>query len=419
MWVYQALAFLAKRELQRLDPKVVGITGSAGKTSTKEAIAAVLERQFKIKKNKGSMNSDFGVTLTVLDQKSAYSSFSGWISVLAKSFKKILSPVADPYEILVMEMGVDGPGCMDPIVDVVKPDVGVFLNVKNIHRGEAHFPNRKAVFLEKRKMCDAIREGGWAVLNMDDNFVKQLKGDLPVDCIGIGTGEDADLRASEIKSARDGLRFTLNYEGKSLPVHLPHILGECHVTLALSAIAVGFVHGMSWSKIEAALKDFKLPPGRMNPIEGKNGSLIIDSSYNAAPDTMEAALEVLSLFPGRKIAALGTMNELADMAESEHIKIGKVAADTANVLIAVGAHAKHYVEGAVSAGMSKSMIHSFRTSKEAGEFLAEELRVNDVVLAKGSQNGVRMEKCVKLCMQEPEQARHLLARQEPYWLTHL
>lgn len=417
-WIYSILATLAKWKLQQIQPHVVSITGSAGKTSAKEAIAAVLEQKLSIKKSEKNMNSEFGVALTILDQKSAYGSVLGWLGVIFGAFFKVLK-TETPYDVLVMELGVDKPGDMDELLNVIHPDVAVFLNVKNVHRAEGQFPNRQAIFDEKAKMCRALTKDGWAVLNMDDNFVRQLEGSLAGSVVKIGSTEDCDLRARDVQSTRKGLEFILNYEDKTFPVHLPHVLGACHVNLILAAIAVGFIEGLNWPEIEKGLRNFSLPPGRMNPIEGKQGSLIIDSSYNAAPETMEAALDVLDLFSGRKIAALGTMNELGELSESAHLSIGKRAAEVADMLIAVGDHANELALGAQQAGLPLSMIHQFRNSKEAGEFLAEILGPRDVVLAKGSQNHVRMERLVKLCMQEPEQARHQLVRQEPYWLTHL
>jgi len=323
------------------------------------------------------------------------------------------------YDMLILEMGVDKPGDMDEILTVFEPDVLVFLNVKGVHIGENQFANRQAVFEEKSKAATRVPSGGWVILNKDDNFVRQLDGKLPAHTITIGVDEEADLRAEDVSTDTDGLRFTLVYENRRLPVHLPYVLGESHTTLVLASIAVGFIAGTPWKAIETALHEFKLPPGRMNKIEGKSGSLILDSTYNASPDTMESALSILNLFPGRKIAALGTMNELGELSESEHIKIGKLAAEYADMLIAVGDRAKDMVEGAQRGGMSASMIHSFRNSKEAGVFLANALEKHDTVLAKGSQNNVRMEHLVKLCMKNPEDARKLLVRQEPYWLTHM
>ena len=155
----------------------------------------------------------------------------------------------------------------------------------------------------------------------------------------------------------------------------------------------------------------------MNLIEGKNGSVLIDSSYNASPDSMELALNVLSSFSGRRIAALGTMNELGELSESAHIRLGKLAAQHADLLIAVGSEAKFIALGALNEGLSRSDIHSFKNSRDAGEFLSGLLEQGDVVLLKGSQNRVRMERCTLACMLEPERSKELLVRQEPFWLT--
>ena len=415
-WVLAALTVMARRQLKRIQPIVIAVTGSAGKTSTKECIAAVLERKFNVLKSSGNMNTEFGAALTILRQPKAYTA-QEWAKVLWDSVKTCLKkPVL--FDRFVMETGVDKPGDMNAIVQVVRPDMAVFLNVKEVHLGEGQFANRQAIFEEKARLCYAVPKEGWVVLNQDDAFVKQLMGKLPANTITIGTEESCDLRAKHIKSSTDGLKFTLCYEDKELPVILPCVMGEAHVSMALAAIAVGFVHGMSWRAIELALQDFHLPSGRMNRIEGKNGSTIIDSSYNASPETMEAGLNVLSEMGGRRIAALGTMNSLGSLSESAHLKIGKLAAKHADMLLAVGEQAALIAEGAARAGMSTSSTHVFRTSKEAGEFLSGILERGDTVLAKGSQDKVRMEHLVKVCMKDPSLAGKLLVRQDSYWLIH-
>lgn len=416
--VLGALRALAKRKLAVIRPKVIGITGSVGKTTTKEAVYSIVSRRFKTVKSQKSYNSDFGVVLTILGKESGFTSPSKWISILIKclieSFKK-----PEHFDVLILEMGVDKPGNMSEILKVVKPDIMVFLNVKDVHRSEGQFPNKEAIFEEKSKACVAVPDSGWVILNADDMYASQLYGKLPANTLSVGVEEkDANIRAKHVKTETDGLHFTLCYEDKEIKVHLPNVLGEYHVPLILSAIATGFLMEVPWKTISAGLHEFELPQGRMNKIDGKNGSLILDSSYNASPDTMEAALKVLGMFGGRKIAALGTMNELGELTESAHIKIGKVAAEYSDMLIAVGEHCTDIAEGAHRAGMSASMIHNFRNSKEAGEFLGKMLERGDVLLVKGSQNKVRMEKVVKACMRDPEKARQLLVRQEPYWLTH-
>ena len=417
-FVLTLLRFLARRRLAQIQPKVVGITGSAGKTSAKEVIYEVLSRRFKTKKSEKNLNTEMGLSLTILGLKAGYSSAGAWVETVFRALGSLFKKPED-YEVLVLEMGVDRPGEMDEILRIATPNIMVFLNVKNGHLGEGRFPNRQAIFEEKSKACAAVPKEGWVVLNADDPFVKQLVGHLPANTLSIGTEEGCDLQAVDLNMDTNGLRFTVRTEGKELPVKLPHVLGKQHVTMVLAAIAVGFIQGLPWKAIELSLQEYHLPPGRMNKIEGLNGSLIIDSSYNASPDTMAAALEILGLCHGRKIAALGTMNELGELTESEHIKMGKAAAEHADMLLAVGEQAKNLAAGAERGGMSASMIHTFRSSKEAGQFLSAILDRHDTVLAKGSQNGVRMEHLVKACMKNPAEARQLLVRQEPYWLTHL
>jgi len=415
-WVLALLRRLAKQRLEQVKPLIIGVTGSVGKTGAKEAISDVLGRRFVVRKSEKNLNSEFGTVLTILGLKSGYSSPWEWLVILLTAFRDSFKK-PEKYQMLLLEMGVDKLGDMSEILKVFTPNVMVFLNVKNVHIGPGQFSNRQAIYEEKSKAAVAVPPGGWVVLNKDDSFVRQLEGHLPAHTITIGMNEPADLFARDIEMTSDGLIFTLVYDGKEFLVKLPHVLGASHITLVLAAIAVGLINGLPWAAVQKALEDFKLPPGRMNKIEGKNGSLILDSTYNASPDTVESSLEILNLFHGRKIAALGTMNELGELTETEHIKAGKMAAKYADMLLAVGERAKDLAEGAQRGGMSASMIHVFRTSKEAGQFLSNMLDKHDVVLAKGSQNKVRMEHLVKMCMKHPEDARQLLVRQEPYWLT--
>lgn len=415
--VLKILRYSAEKKLEKINPQIVGITGSVGKTSTKEAIAEVLSRRFIIKKSQGGYNTEFGILLTILEKKSAYSSPFKWLNVIASSFIESFKK-PEKYNYLVMEMGVDKPGDMDEILKVIRPDIMIFTAVKDAHLEEGQFKNREAILEEKSKSCFAVPKDGWVILNHDDLFVKQLESKLIAQVVKIGTSEGSDIRAKNISGGPEGLKFTLAYEKHEINVVLPNILGECHVLSVLAAIAVGFIAGLQWKTIEAGLKEFRLPPGRMSKIEGKNGSTIIDSTYNASPATMEEALKILGTFHGRKIAALGTMNELGELAESAHIKVAKLAASYADLLIFVGKFANEMADGANRAGTARSMIHVFKNSNEAGEYLNKILEKNDVLLAKGSQNNVRMEHIVKLCMREPEKARTLLVRQEPYWLKN-
>lgn len=416
-WMLVALRWMAQQRLAKIQPKIVGVTGSSGKTTAKELMAEVLGRRLKVKKSPKNLNTEFGAIFTILDRPVPRTT-GQWLFTLVASAISLLRKV-ESYDILVMEMGVDKPGDMDETLKVFRPDHMVFLNVKNEHLDDGQFPHRKAIFEEKSKACYGVNVGGWSIINMDDKFVKQLDGKLPEKALKVGCEEGVDLEAQEIRTDRDGLHFNLVTDGEVYPVHLPNVLGECHVTLVLSAIAVGFLNEIPWKAIEVALKEFQMPPGRMNRIAGLHDSMIIDSSYNASEDTMKAGLDILSLFHGRKIAALGSMNELGELTEAAHLRVGKYAAKHADMLVAVGKHATLLAEGVQMEGLSASMIHVFQNSMEAGEFLQGILERNDVMLVKGSQNNVRMEHVVKACMKYPEEARQQLVRQEPYWLKHL
>ncbi len=283
---------------------------------------------------------------------------------------------------------------------------------------EGQFSDLDDIFVEKSRLIKSLPEKGWAVLNADDTRVVSLAKEVACNTVTFGTATNADLRAKSIRCTTEGLKFKLHYETTSHEVHFPYMLGRHQVYVLLPAFAVGFVMGISFKKIYAQLRDFRPPPGRMNRIEGQKNTTIIDSSYNASPETMIAALNVLKSMPGRKIAALGSINELGEYSEKEHKRVGRHVPASADMLVTVGEDARYYAKAAHDAGFSKDRIFSFETSLAAGEFLKSQLREEDVILAKGSQNNVRMEMLVEALMQHPEQAETLLVRQESYWKHH-
>lgn len=420
LWVLEAL--VAWR-LGKIKPEIVGVTGSVGKTSTKEAIYAVLkggEGQPAAHRTPKSYNTEFGVMLAVLEQESGYSSPFKWAwAILCAAFSTLtLEPPY--YRTLIVEMGADKPGDIDYLVKHLPPKIGVLTAVKLVHLGEGQFKNVEDVLKEKSKLLRALPRDGWAVVNADDARVEKLKCHI----LSVGMSSKADLRAREVESGLHGLKFTLAYEDRTHTLHFPHLLGEHQIYVVLPAIAVGFLHGLSITDIMERLRDFRLPPGRMSLLEGVHGSILIDGSYNASPETMVAALQVLAGIPvgmGRKIAALGSMNELGKGAEREHRKIGKMLPTVCDVLVTVGGEARWFAEEAMasSMGLPRGSVFSFDSSMEAGNFLQGMVNKGDVILAKGSQNGIRMEHCVKQLLAHPEEAAQVLPRQDPYWLHHL
>lgn len=402
---------MARFRLKRFKGKIIAVTGSVGKSSTKEAIYTVLNSRFKVKKSKKSMNSDFGLLLTILDIESGFSSATKWswylLKGLANSFRK------EYNEVLLLEFGVDKPGDMNFLVSVVKPDIAVLTNIFHTHLNEGQFKDPAAVFEEKSKLIKALKEGGRAVLNADNSFAASL---IKKGVITFGVEKEADYMAANISQSLDGVTFILKHDGKKYEVDVP-VIGAYQAYTVLPAIICGQLLGMTVEETIAALKRYNLPPGRMSAIPAINEATILDSSYNSSPAALREALRVLKDVAGnrRKVAVLGSMNELGSESRSLHEAIGAAVPDCADVLLTVGEAAETIAEKAKEKRMRQ--VYSFKTAIEAANFFKEKIRKDDLILVKGSQNNVRLERFVKALMAYPENAKDLLVRQEKIWQT--
>ena len=404
------LALKARAYLKKHNVQVIAVTGSVGKTSTKEAIYKVLSSKFDVYASKKSFNTEFGLSLAVLQEnESGFSSPVAWLRILGRALfrkKKV-------YKKIVLEMGADKPGDIKRLVRIAPPKIAVVTAVRPVHMADGQFSGLEAIAREKGVLVKSLPREGMAVLNNDDECVRNMQ--TPAGRFSYGAEGPAMLTAEDVKATAKGLKFKAVYRGETGEFSVP-VIGAFQVYVLLPAIAVGLQMGMKLGECASALSDFQLPPGRMNPIAGINRSQIIDSSYNASPTTMEAALDVLdSIYAPRKIAALGTMNELGELTHEAHIALGGRAARVADILIAVGHEAPTIKRGALEAGMKEADIFTFFDSEEAGNFLKDRLKQGDLVLVKGSQNKVRMERLVKLIMKEPHKAKDLLCRQGKAW----
>ncbi len=407
-------SILAKRAHQFLKKnkvKVIAVTGSVGKTSTKEAIYTVLKSKFEVTRSQKSFNTPMGMSLAILgESESGFSSILAW----AKILKRALFNKRKPPKIMVLEMGADKPGDIQTLMDIAPPSISVITAVKEVHLGEGHFKNIEAITQEKGTLVRSLSPSNLAILNGDDARVQVMKTDAKKVLYGHDSAHD--LRVMDVKSTPQKLHFKVSHKGESARFEAP-VIGEFQIYVCLPAIAVGLSLGMSLQECSQALASFALPPGRMNPIEGINSSHILDGSYNASPSTVEASLKMLQSFDARrKIAALGTMNELGELSHEAHIQAGQHAATISDLLIVVGPEAETLKKGAQEAGFPDKNIHTFVDSDDAGDFLAHQLEEGDLVLVKGSQNQVRMEKLVKKIMQNPAQASELLCRQGSAWV---
>lgn len=414
-FVLWALKRMAKFRLRKFKGKIIAVTGSVGKTSTKEAIYSVLNAQYKVKKSEKSMNTDFGLTLTILDIESGFSSAIKWSWLLLKAFYSCMR--RDYSEVLLLEFGVDKPRDMDFLLSVVKPDVAVITSVCPVHLGEGQFKDMQDIFDEKKKIVEALKEDGVAVLNIDNPFLEHLaKARGKRGTITFGTNRDAAAFASRIEQSVEGMQFIFHYKDKRYEVKAK-MFGEYQVYVLIPALICADIMGMNMEEAIIALGRYSLPPGRMTVIPAKNGATILDSSYNSSPEALREALKVLKITGEnrRKVAVLGNMNELGKESEMLHEFIGEIIPSCADELLTVGENAKAFAKEAAGKGMEKEHIHTFRTAIEAAEFFQDKIKKDDIILVKGSQNNVYLERFVKVLMANPEEAKRLLVRQEKVW----
>ncbi|MEK7650234.1 MAG: UDP-N-acetylmuramoyl-tripeptide--D-alanyl-D-alanine ligase [Patescibacteria group bacterium] len=410
LWILRVEASLV---IRRFKPVIIGITGSVGKTSAKEAIAAVLGEHFRMRKSPKSYNSELGLPLTILGLESAWHSSLGWLKNIIYGALRVIS--RDEYpELLVLEMGVDRPGDFDKVLPWLKPNVGVVTMIGDMPVHVEFFDGPDAVAAEKSKLVEALPEEGVAIINADDPRVLAMQKQLKSKVITYGFSRKAEVRASGVrmslkKGRPDGMTFKIDYQGKTVPIRVPGVVGEQSIYAFLAAAAVGLAQDLNLIEISEALLKYEHPPGRLRLLDGQKNSLILDDTYNSSPLAALAALEALSKMPAeRRIAALGDMLELGKYTPEAHRMIGKRAAEVADVVIAVGVRAKFMDIG------EAAEFHWFAKSTEAADFLGHFIREGDAILVKGSQ-GVRMEKIVKALLLHSEDSHHSLVRQEEYW----
>ncbi len=398
-----------KIALKRNGYRIVAITGSAGKTSTKKAISLVLKQKYKVLvTEEENYNTEFGLPLTVLGKRTPPSKF-GWISLTLSSFFSSLKKTN--YEYLIVEMAADKPGDIEYLADFVRPNVAVVTNIFPVHL--LKFKTIDSITSEKAKILNGLQEGDWAVLNYDDNKVARMK--VPAEAQSISFGKKSDR--VKIVSQKIDHEISVNtfiVDGKEIEVTV-RALGEHLLTIFGAAIAVGLAEGVPLESIITGLEKFQPIKGRSNIIEGIKGSLIIDDSYNANPASMKVAINTLQKIRGeRRIALLGNMNELGDSQESGHREVAEFLKGKCDVLVTVGEVARRYIADEIKKS-EKIPIFSFMKSEQAGDFLSDYIKKGDVILAKGSQNGVWMERAVKKIMAEPNRAGQLLPRQSNSW----
>jgi UDP-N-acetylmuramoyl-tripeptide--D-alanyl-D-alanine ligase len=421
------ISCILKKESQlvlwKYRPKVISITGSVGKTSTKDAVYAVISSISYVRKSEKSYNSEIGLPLTILGCPNGWNNFYIWIKNILKGLWLIIWPHKYP-KWLILEVGVGKPKDMGQTASWLKSDVVIMTAIGETPVHIEFFDSRSHLIKEKSELIKTLKKDGILILNADDEAVAEMKTKTKNRVITYGFKEGADIKGSEDTifysngGVPQGIIFRVDQGGNSLPVVINGVFGRNHIYASLAALAVSF--GLKLNMINAvnSLKKYDVPPGRMRLLEGINDSFIIDDTYNSSPFACEAALETLGEVKnkGRKIAVLGDMLELGRHTEEAHKNIGKIAKEEAEVLIVVGPRAQAIKTGALDAGMKQKNILEFNNSRETGEFLKTFIKSNDLILIKGSQ-GMRMERAVEAILKDKENKDKLLVRQDKEWLN--
>ena len=364
-----ALQQIARYWRRKLDLRVVGITGSVGKSTTKEMVFEVLSTRYRTLKNPGNLNNEIGLPLTMLRLSAG-------------------------HQRAVFEMGFYVPGEIAFLCDIALPQIGVVTNIGTVHAERAG--SQEAIARGKAELVQALPPApeGVAILNFDDPWVRQMEEKTKARVFFYGLSREANLWADNVVGlGLEGIRFRLHYQGETLHVRIP-LIGRHSVHTALRAAAVGLAEGMNWQEILEGLNQGHTQL-RLAAVRSQTGALLLDDTYNASPESMLAALNLLDELEGRKVAVLGDMLELGPYERGGHEMVGLRAAQVASVLLTLGDRAHMIADAARRAGMKKSSILEFNEFEPLIEWLKVNLTKEDAVLIKGS-HGLRMDRITSM-----------------------
>ena len=365
-----ALGDIAREALKRIGAKVVAVTGSVGKSTTKEMIASVLSGTFRVSKTPANHNNDIGMPMAILD-------------------------MPEDTEVAVLEMGMNHFREIAYLSGIAHPDVAVIINV-----GTAHIEflgTQQGIRQAKLEILEGMTPQGMLLLNGDDTMLRYLDVMPKQRITYFGKSEGCNVRALDVSQSEGTLHFQVEAGRLTFPVDMK-LEGEHYAADALAAVTVGLKLGVHPDKIRQQLDAFQNISGRQEIFEAK-GFTIINDCYNAGPESMAAALNVLGNRPGRHIAVLGDMLELGDCAQAEHYRIGRIAAEKADMVFAFGPHAGRVLDGTITGGMPETMGRAFKSREALAAALRRAAKPGDVILFKGS-HGMHLEKVLEAFLKE-------------------
>ena len=370
-----ALGEIARRERMRIGMQVVGVTGSVGKSTTKEMIAQVMETTFRTAKTPANHNNDIGMPMAILG-------------------------MPEDTQVAVVEMGMNHFREMAYLSRIARPDLAVILNIGTMHM--EHLGSQEGIRRAKMEILEGMAPDARLVLNGDDALLRSLEEQPEQPILYFGTDDSLNVYATDIRQD-DTLCFTAHDDGgDSFPVRL-HVEGSHYVPDALAAVTVGLAMGVTPANIRTGLDCFRNMSGRQEILE-IGGITFIKDCYNAGPESMEAALKVLGKKPGRRVAVLGDMLELGACTAAEHYRVGRLAAAKSDLVFAFGPNAERVVNGCITGGMEKFHIQGFTEMDKIIAALKRMLLPGDVVLVKGS-HGMHMEQIIDAFLADEKEGK--------------
>ena len=367
----KALGDIARRERQRIGMKVVGVTGSVGKSTTKEMIACVLSGTYKVAKTPANHNNDIGMPMAILS-------------------------IPEDTEVAVLEMGMNHFREIAYLTNIAQPDVAVIINIGTMHI--EHLGSQEGILKAKLEILEGMTEDAPLILNGDDTLLWNVQQQFNRKITYFGAHNDScSVRAENVAQGDGYISFTARSSDTAIAVELP-MEGEHYVPDALAAISVGLTMGVTPGEIGHCLYSFQNLAGRQE-IFNEKGYTIIKDCYNAGPESMAAALAVLGNKPGRRIAVLGDMLELGVCAQAEHYRIGRIAAEKADAVLAYGPNSGRVISGCITGGMDIQKAMAFEDRQQLVAELKRLAQPGDVLLFKGS-HGMHMEIALELFLKD-------------------
>jgi UDP-N-acetylmuramoyl-tripeptide--D-alanyl-D-alanine ligase len=423
--IIKILTLESKVILKRFNPRIIAITGSVGKTTTKDVSYSALKKSIHVRKNEKSFNSEIGVPLTILGLPNGWSNPRIWINNVIKGFLRCVSFKKYP-DYLILEVGVDRPGDIEKLTKWLKPDVAVMTRLPERPAHVEFFNSKEDVWNEKRNLISAVKKGGAVVLNNDDEEVinSKLPDDVKVFSYGKNLSSDVIFDNYKVRYQGGepvGISASIKTKrGDEHNINLDGVLGDHHIYPAVAAISIGMAIDIPVAEIIEAIGEHNPTSGRMRILKGYEDSILIDDTYNSSPTALTKAIEEVGKIEskGSKIAILGDMLELGKDSSQAHREAGETLFSNGfEQLVTVGVRASHIAEGAISGGMKLDNVACFPSTDDVDlyEHLSVLISEGDVLLIKGSQ-GSRMEKVTKYLLKDQEEAKDSLVRQDNIWL---